>query len=372
MDCRTATKGDAESGPFAPKIPVSTNGDLVKNDAASSIPSHAPLYGSRWPTSQVRQKMTSNRDKSAGLRPFRHAVLRGLGVALPPLLTIVLLLWVGNSVRRYILEPFEWAARRTLVRQFADIRDSIPDDVHVDENNRFELDAVPYVRLKSGKAVPLEVYQTVKQNPGNEFPTTALAVYDRYVEVQWLKPFYFFPVVFCAVILVFYLLGKLIAARLGAVLWEQVELVIHRVPLISTVYATVKQVTDIVFGDSNVEYTRVVAVEYPRHGLWSIGFVTGESMQALRDQADEPVLSVLIPTSPMPATGFTITVRRSEAIDLGITVDQAFQFIVSCGVVSPKTGQSTEEVRRTIQAALGNQPGDDGPPPMTPTQTGVQ
>ena len=66
-----------------------------------------------------------------------------------------------------------------------------------------------------------------------------------------------------------------------------------------------------------------------------MGFVTSESLAAIHEAADEPVLAVLIPYSPIPITGCTITVRKSECIDLNITFDQACQFIVSCGVVVP-------------------------------------
>ncbi len=97
--------------------------------------------------------------------------------------------------------------------------------------------------------------------------------------------------------------------------------------------------TDFVFSESDVEYTRVVALEYPRKGIWSLGLVTGESMLDIRSAANEPVLSVLVPTSPAPFTGFTVTIKKSEAIDLNLTIDQAFQFIVSCGVVVPAQQQ---------------------------------
>jgi uncharacterized membrane protein len=87
-------------------------------------------------------------------------------------------------------------------------------------------------------------------------------------------------------------------------------------------------------------------------GIWSLGFVTGESMLDIRTAANEPVLSVLIPTSPMPATGYTITVRKSETIDLNITFDQACQFCISCGVVVPPH-QQPNEIEQQILAAIG-------------------
>lgn len=77
-------------------------------------------------------------------------------------------------------------------------------------------------------------------------------------------------------------------------------------------------------------------------------------MLDIRSAANEPVLSVLMPTSPMPATGFTITVRKSETIDLDITIDQAIQFVVSCGVVVPLQQQHAEDVSARIAAAISS------------------
>src|SRR5690606_15663369 len=72
-----------------------------------------------------------------------------------------------------------------------------------------------------------------------------------------------------------------------------------------------------------------------RKGIWSLAMVTGEGMLDISAAANEPMLSVLVPTSPMPFTGFTMTVRKSETVDLNISMDQAIQFIMSCGVVVP-------------------------------------
>jgi len=136
-------------------------------------------------------------------------------------------------------------------------------------------------------------------------------------------------------VLVLYLLGKFLAIGIGRFFWGLFERGIGSLPLVRNVYSSVKQVTDLMFNEHELEYTRIVAVEFPSKGIWSIGFVTGESLNDIRAAANEPVLAVLIPYSPLPITGATITVRKSETIDLNITVDQAFQFVVSCGVVVP-------------------------------------
>jgi len=153
-----------------------------------------------------------------------------------------------------------------------------------------------------------------------------------------------------------YFLGRFLAYGVGRVLYLALERSITQLPIIRTVYSSVKQVTDFVFSENETQFNRVVAVEYPRQGIWSIGFVTGEGMLDVRQAAGEPIISILIPTSPMPATGYTITVRKSETIELDITVDQAFQFIVSCGVVVPVVqmqDHETEELREAIESKIG-------------------
>ncbi len=132
-----------------------------------------------------------------------------------------------------------------------------------------------------------------------------------------------------------YFLGRLFTFGLGRWFVHAFDRTILSIPLVNKVYGSVKQVTDFAFSEREIEFNRVVAIQYPSEGIWSLGFVTGNSMAEIAAATGEPVLSVLMPTSPMPMTGFTVTVKRSEAIDLNMTIDEAIQFIVSCGVVVP-------------------------------------
>ncbi len=291
--------------------------------------------------------------------PFRMAVLRGFGVVLPPLLTIVFLLWMFNSVKTYVLTPIKETALRMSVSQAMDVYYDIPENAvkHLDppsgeikkvsidgveyvifpsdEIKKFSVDGVAYVKLPSEQWIPSSLYTRIRKRPGLDLPLTAEAYYRRDLEERFFQPWKVILIPLCVFIILLYLLGKFIAAQVGKALWGYFEQVIHHLPIISTVYGTVKKVTDIVFADNEMEFNRVVAVEYPRKGMWSVGFVTGESLPAIEAAAAEPVLSILMPTSPMPATGFTISVRKSETVDLNISIDQAFQFVVSCGVVVP-------------------------------------
>jgi uncharacterized membrane protein len=269
--------------------------------------------------------------------PFRRAVLHGLAILLPPLLTIVIFLWVGNTVNSYLLEPLERGARWVLVEKVADIRavDAVPADQIV--AGVTEIDGEKYrLTPDDSNLIPADVYEYVRERLGKDpMPVSGKGIYTRYVNQRWLPREIVVPVFLCLFVLVLYLLGKFLAAGVGRFFWSQLERLIHRVPLVRNVYASVKQITDFMFTEPETQYTRVVAVEYPRKGVWTVSFVTGESFSEIRAAAGEPVVSILIPTSPMPFTGFTVNVRKSEVIELDVTVDQALQFIVSCGVVVP-------------------------------------
>lgn len=280
---------------------------------------------------------------------FRRAVLRGLGVVLPPLLTLVLFIWAWNLIENYVLLPVESGIRHAVVWTIRDIRPTLPPDaVAVGESDLaagFTYNGVDYILDPAGRRfLPRHVVQYVNQNldrlgPYQPSPLTASAYWHRYVELRYLPRTIVVPVFLIVFLAVLYFLGRLFTHGLGRWVITTFDRFVSRLPLISNVYGSVKQVTDFVFSDRQIEFNRVVAVEYPRKGMWSLGFVTGQSMVDISAAANEPVLSVLMPTSPMPMTGFTITVRKSEAIDMNLTIDQAIQFIVSCGVVVPPNQQ---------------------------------
>ncbi len=293
--------------------------------------------------------------KRRPLDPFRRAVIRGLGVLLPPLLTIVIFVWIGNTVANYVLGPMEAGSRRVLVAHYQDRilpENSIPEEQLTD--GRAQLDGVLYQQTADGRFVPAEDYEYVEQAlEPLSVPEKANEIYGDFVDQKFLQPHVVIPLFLCVFLLVLYLLGRFLAAGVGRFFWMQFERIINRLPLIRNVYSSVKQVTDFLFSEREIEYTRVVAIEYPRKGIWTIAMVTGESLLDIRCAANEPVLSLLVPTSPMPFTGFTVTVRKSATIDLDITIDPAFQFIVSCGVVvpSPQISQALADREQSQQSA---------------------
>lgn len=303
----------------------------------------------------------NSRSQSSGSgrrpRPFRRAVLRGLAVVLPPLLTIVILLWILNTVQDYVLTPMEIAAKHAITWVKDETLTAIPPgakpiDTAESPLREFTYDSQHFVSIGNNQWIPVPIYDTVRRNPGLVLPETSEGYYHRYIELTYLKRSIVLPVFICCFVLLLYLLGRFLAYRMGRFMYNAMEMIINQLPIIRTVYTSVKKVTDFIFSENEMEFNRVVAVEYPRKGMWSLGFVTGEGMRCIADEAGEPVLSVLMPTSPMPATGFTITIRKSEAVDLDITIDQAFQFIVSCGVVVPLP-QQQHRISESVQSAIG-------------------
>ncbi len=281
-------------------------------------------------------------------------MLRGLGVVMPPLLTLVLFIWAWNAIESYILRPVESGIRYSMVWSLRYSSPTVPPvDAQPlkpgDPSAGFRVGNQVYLPDATGRSfLPQQVIQYVEDNvnrlgPYEPTPRTANAIWHRYVELKYLPRYMVVPIFMILFLIFLYFLGRLFTHGVGRWFVNAFDAFVSRLPVISNVYGSVKQVTDFVFSDRDIEFNRVVAVEYPRKGMWSIGFVTGNSMADIAAAANEPVLSVLMPTSPMPMTGFTITVRKSEAVDLDLTIDQAIQFVVSCGVVVPgnqQTGQS--------------------------------
>jgi uncharacterized membrane protein len=142
------------------------------------------------------------------------------------------------------------------------------------------------------------------------------------------------------VMLVLILLGVgwLAEETLGAQILEWWHRALDRVPLVSRVYGATRRIVGSVFGGKEQRFFReVVFFEYPARGQWTLGFVTGGTPPALQDRMEGGV-TVFLPTSPNPVTGFLIIVPEDRIVRLPITVEEGFTFILSAGAVAPMSG----------------------------------
>jgi len=140
---------------------------------------------------------------------------------------------------------------------------------------------------------------------------------------------------FVIAISLIYFFGIFLASFVGRWIWRLVETFLTRTPVVGQVYPHVKQVTDFFLSEKRLQYSQVVAVEYPRKGIWSLGLLTGEAPKSLRERLGDDLISVFIPSSPAPLTGYVVCTKRSEVVELTISIDEAFRFIISGGVLKP-------------------------------------
>jgi uncharacterized membrane protein len=114
-----------------------------------------------------------------------------------------------------------------------------------------------------------------------------------------------------------------------------IEQLVERIPVVRSVYQALKQITDSIITEKSQSFKRVVLVQYPRRGLYSVGFVTGSQNVELRGDLIEPCTGVFIPLALTPTTGFFVLVPDRDIVPLEMTVEQAFTLIVSAGMVTP-------------------------------------
>lgn len=131
--------------------------------------------------------------------------------------------------------------------------------------------------------------------------------------------------------------GMLAANYFGAWLFRTGDWILSRIPLFNIVYNSVKQVSDTLLSSSGKAFSQSVLVPYPHSGVWALGFVTGTPPQVLQDSLGDQgaLVSVYVPTSPSPASGYVIMVPESLLRPSGLTVDEALKYVVSLGVVTP-------------------------------------
>lgn len=117
------------------------------------------------------------------------------------------------------------------------------------------------------------------------------------------------------------------------------EAILARIPLVRSIYNAAKQVIQAVFATNSQAFRKVLLIEYPRKGLWSIAFQTGTANAEILTHTGEEMLSVFIPTTPNPTSGFLMMVPKQDAVELSMSIDEALKFIISLGVMQPPVPQ---------------------------------
>lgn len=146
-------------------------------------------------------------------------------------------------------------------------------------------------------------------------------------------------------LLVVFLTGVVAANIVGQRLVLFWEGVLARIPVVKSVYYSVKQVSDTLFSSSGEAFRKALLVQYPREGSWTIAFLTGQPGGDVTNHLAGEYVSVYVPTTPNPTSGFFLMMPRADVIELDMSVDEALKYIISMGVVAPP-------VRRPLKQSL--------------------
>lgn len=321
---------------------------------------------------------------------FKRFFLRGLVILLPSVLTLWLFMMAYQFVDKNIAEPINRGVRLLMVNaapHLQPLQDAFdPTDAQI--RNRFQElhaagvrahgDNVLREQLRTGIAEPGDDLVAVRQQdlrrmgrpvpevedtrrelqqgisqpgdalvaayreqlfdhgepvPGTESVRAELR--GRNIHEWWLQRWYMNLIGLVLAIVGVYTAGRLLGGYFGRKIYQRIEKIIVSIPIFKQVYPSVKQVVDFLFSDEQpMKFNRVVVTEYPRKGIWSVGFLTGPTLRSVAEYAGDAV-TIFIPSSPTPFTGYTITVPRSEVIEVPLTVDDAIRFAVSGGVLIP-------------------------------------
>lgn len=142
-----------------------------------------------------------------------------------------------------------------------------------------------------------------------------------------------FGVLFALVVVL--LIGALASNIIGNQLVDWWHALLHRIPVVRSIYSGVKQVSDTLFSEKGNAFRQAVLVQWPREGMWTIGFVTGTPGGDLANHLTGDYLSVFVPTTPNPTGGYFVMLKKSDCIVLAMSVDEALTYVISMGVIVP-------------------------------------
>ena len=259
-------------------------------------------------------------------RKVKDYFFRGIAVLLPTILTI----WVFAQCYRFVQDNVSAEVNRALVKVIVTVTKEYPyptadeiRDYAVSQNESLTADAQKLELAVTDE----EVIDGARIDKAEEYWV------DGHGQVAG------FIIAIIAVVFV----GAILASVVGRALWRRMELFLLKLPLVKKVYPYIKQITDFMLTKNKLTFTRVAAIEYPRKDLWSIALVTGDGLKLLRKACDRELVTVFIPSSPTPFTGYVITVPKEDVRLLDMSIEEALRFTISGGVITPTEHKKFEQ-----------------------------
>ena len=140
-------------------------------------------------------------------------------------------------------------------------------------------------------------------------------------------------------LLILLTIGAVVSNIVGKKLVHWGDMMVSRIPVVRSIYSSVKQVSDTLFSEGGNAFRTAVLVQWPRPDVWTIGFVTGTPGGDVANHLVGEYLSVYVPTTPNPTGGYFVMLRKSDCIELKMSVDEALKYVISMGVVAPNRGR---------------------------------
>lgn len=169
----------------------------------------------------------------------------------------------------------------------------------------------------------------------------------RYQSEQWLGMHVPGLGVIVAIVVVL-VTGIIVANFFGRKLITLWEAILARIPLVSSVYSAVKQIAETMFSANGNSFRKVLLVEYPRKGLWTLAFQTSTTVGEAQRKTGHEVINIYVPTTPNPTSGFFIMVPKEDVVELQMSVDEGLRMIISMGSVVPPE-QMTKQVEKKVE-----------------------
>ncbi len=276
---------------------------------------------------------------------FKRFFSRGLAILLPTAVTLWLLWQAFGFVFNNVAQPINRATRFAVIWVVPKVMDE---------------DKLPeWFQVTDQRVLDTRVSRDIRPTVSDE--SVRLDLRREYLAKFWKEhPYLNLTGLFIAIMLI-YLAGVLLGNIMGKSVYARVERFITRIPGFKQVYPHVKQVIDMIMGDNKLAFSKVVIVEYPSAGIWTVGFLTGNSLREIDKLANDTVVSVFIPTSPTPFTGFTINLPKEKVVEIAMSIEEALRFVITAGVLAPEVMAKNADGDPTL-AAIADQLSTDSEP----------
>jgi uncharacterized membrane protein len=263
---------------------------------------------------------------------FRKFFGRGLAILLPSIITLwilwQLIVFVYSNVGAPINAGIRLAILEVMPRVVGEPAPAAPGE---------EAPKSSLPKWWSPPSSQIEAFKAERLRSGDADVTDAEAVvklrriaFERWWKARW----YLEATGLIVAIVLIYLAGLILGNFFGKQIYARLEKFLSRIPVWKHIYPHVKQLIDLLMGERQMAFKKAVLVQYPRQGAWSVGLVTGKPSEFVRDRTGRECITIFIPSTPTPFTGFTIMVPVEETIDLPISIDQAVRFVITAGVLT--------------------------------------